>query len=731
MSGLVHVVARRFALLRGTLVVTAAALAMPALASAGVRIESRDVVPVTARSATSARPLAPRAAPFRFDMVGIHWLGSGSVRFRTARIGGVWSAWHAARPEGEDRPDAGSTEAQAEKGWKLGNPFWTGPAGRIQYRTTGDVRRIRAFFLWSPVTRTARASSARTVQPAVISRKAWGANEKIVRAKPEYADRLAFSVVHHTAGAQPTSKAQSAAIVRGIQTYHVQGNGWNDIGYNFLVDRFGEIFEGRGGGIARNVVGAHAMGFNTGSVGVAVIGTYTSSSITAAARNALVRLIAWRLDLAHVDPISKLNWRSGGNPRFAAGKVVRIRTVSGHRDTGYTSCPGNALYADLNGIAASIRARGLPKIYNPRAIGTLGGPVRFRAVVDPAKGWTVTVTDESDAVVASGSGTGTTVDWTWDSSNAPEQNYRWTISAGQARPGTGLIGPAPAPPPLALRSVSVTPTVVSPNGDGFNDTAALAFRVSAPAQVRVRIRVPSGGEVATAYPWTSVSAGSHKVTWNGRALTGDAIPDGDYVLRFEAERGAEDLTEDVPVVVDTTLAALAAKPKSFSPNGDGRADSTRLSFRIARAANVEVRIVKGDRRLAILHAGTLSAGAQTFTWNGRLSGKRAADGSYSAVVVATTTLGKRRLVRPLLLDTVRPRVTDLRAERVHHRTQVRFTLSEPGRVWIWFGGRFLSMYTRKSGRLTVARYVKADRVRIRSFDAAGNRSRIKSARVGA
>ena len=98
--------------------------------------------------------------------------------------------------------------------------------------------------------------------PKIILRKTWGANERIRRDDPDYASTLATAVVHHTAGASPRP-AQSAAIVRGIQAYHVLGNGWDDIGYNFLVDRFGQVFEGRYGGIERNVIGAHAQGFNS------------------------------------------------------------------------------------------------------------------------------------------------------------------------------------------------------------------------------------------------------------------------------------------------------------------------------------------------------------------------------------------------------------------------------------------------------------------------------------
>src|SRR5581483_1690954 len=107
----------------------------------------------------------------------------------------------------------------------------------------------------------------------------------------------------------------SAAIVRGIELYHVRANGWNDIGYNFLVDRYGQIFEGRAGGVDRNVIGAHAEGFNTGSVGVAVLGNYSSASLTPAAERSLVKLLAWRLDVAHVDPLGVVTRLSGGNAK--------------------------------------------------------------------------------------------------------------------------------------------------------------------------------------------------------------------------------------------------------------------------------------------------------------------------------------------------------------------------------------------------------------------------------
>src|SRR5207237_7256922 len=192
----------------------------------------------------------------------------------------------------------------------------------IRYRLTGQVRRLRAYFVHT----TAVAVPPRTLSiagsPLIVPRLGWSANERIRRAPPRYAPAVRFAVVHHTAGSNTYSRAQPPAIVRAIEIYHVLGNGWNDIGYNFLVDKYGQVYEGRYGGIARNVVGAHAQGFNTGSVGVALIGSYGSTAPSVAAVRALAALLAWRLDLAHVDPRSSLTYLSGGNARFPAGTPV-------------------------------------------------------------------------------------------------------------------------------------------------------------------------------------------------------------------------------------------------------------------------------------------------------------------------------------------------------------------------------------------------------------------------
>src|SRR3989475_3195152 len=284
------------------LVATLLFFAAPAAAFGGASLTMREV------PLHGERTLA--ATTMDFDMVGLHWQGTGTVQFRTRSLAGRWSPWRRADSEGEDLPNLGTGEARATGGWRVGNPYWTGSSDRIAYRLRGKVVRLRAYFVRSPEIRIPLRRVSLTGSPLLIDRETWGANEAIRRAPPSYAATLQFALVHHTAGTNSYTASQSAAIVRGIEVYHVKGNGWNDIGYNFLVDKYGQIFEGRYGGVDKNVVGAHSQGFNTGSVGVAVIRTYNSSPISAAAKSSLEKLLAWRPHVAHLHPLATLNYIS-------------------------------------------------------------------------------------------------------------------------------------------------------------------------------------------------------------------------------------------------------------------------------------------------------------------------------------------------------------------------------------------------------------------------------------
>jgi hypothetical protein len=689
------------------LAVIAAALVAPAVAHAEVTVSAREV-PLHGRS------LAAGAAPGVFDLVGLHWRGSGSVEFRTRSASGGWSAWRTAAPEAEDLPDAGSAETRATSGWRLGSPYWVGDSTAIRYRLHGRVSRLRAYFVDSPSDGLPPRRLSMAGSPAIIMRKSWGADEKIRRAAPTYATSIGFAVVHHTAGTNKYTASQSAAIVRGIEAYHVKGNGWNDIGYNFLVDRYGQVFEGRFGGVDKNVIGAHAEGFNTGSVGVAVIGTYSDAAPPVAAQTALANLLAWRLDVAHVDPLGTVTWPSGGNPRFPTGTPVFLRAISGHRDTGFTSCPGNALYARLKALATQVSALGLPKLYGPSATGGLGGLVNFRARLSQALPWTVTVTAPDGSVVASGSGTSADVDWTWDASTVAKARYAWSIAAGpDVRPATGFVGTAPVA--LALSKTSAKPTTISPNGDGQQDKATISYTLSTSATVTAVLRSPDGSQLATLF---SERRGPGTSTF---AFTADGVADGRYQIVLTATDGKTTVSKVIAVVVDRTVADWKLAPAAFSPNGDGRSDTVTFSYRLDRPASVRLDLKRDKQLVAPVFVGSLAAGPQTLSWDGIAPGGqgRLPDARYAAVLTTTTPLGTTAHSAWLRVDT---RAPSLRAISFRRLT---FRVSEPAVVTVVAGGRRIVKSVR-AGSFSLGR--TTGRVTASARDAAGNVSRVLRSR---
>jgi flagellar hook assembly protein FlgD len=690
--------------------------------AAGVRVVAREV-PV--RTAALERP---QRAPLQFEMVGLHWRGSGTVWFRTRSLTGVWSRWQPARPEAEDLPDRGTAESASRPGWKLGNPYWTDVSGAIEYRVRGNVSRLRAFFIQSAPDPTPLRVAARAGRPAIIRRSQWGADELIVRAAPDYAERVRFAVVHHTAGTNSYTAAQSAAIVRGIQRYHVLANGWNDIGYNFLVDKYGQIFEGRGGGIDRNVVGAHAQGFNTGSTGVSLLGTYSSSRISTAGRSALVKLLAWRLDVAHVDPLSRLTWISGGNPEYPAGTPVRLRAISGHRDTGPTSCPGTALYGQLPGIASSVAARGLPKLYDPEVAGGLGGNVRVTGRLSTTLPWTVTIRSGDGSLVASGRGSGTRVDWTWDASGTPFGTFTYTIEAGpDLRPWTASV---PGPPLLAVQSLRAAPAVLTPNGDGVGETTRISFSLTTAATATVEIVDGSGATVRRLANAWSFPAGVTRLLWDGRTGSGVLVPDGLYSVLVAAQSPGQSDSATKDLIVDRTLGHLAVAPRPFSPNGDGRRETTTVTFELARPATTRVLVLYRDQRIATLRsAADLQAGVQSFVWDGRTRwGTRAVDRRYAVRVEASTPLGTRLLSSRVRVDTTPPAVRIARAV-AGRRTSVTVVLGEAALLKVRFGASTVVWLDAAAGTHTISRAGVFRYVRAIAWDGAENRAATPRVRV--
>ena len=163
-------------------------------------------------------------------------------------------------------------------------------------------------------------------------------------------------MLHHTAGSNSYSAAGAAAEIRADYAYHTQSLGWCDLGYNFVVDRYGRIYEGRAGGVDQLVQGAHAIGVNGETFGVAALGNFDVAEPPAVMTTAITRLVAWKLGLSGIDPRAATTLTSAGNERFAAGAPIPVFGLTSHRDTWYTACPGQYLYAKMASLRSATAA---------------------------------------------------------------------------------------------------------------------------------------------------------------------------------------------------------------------------------------------------------------------------------------------------------------------------------------------------------------------------------------
>jgi N-acetylmuramoyl-L-alanine amidase-like protein/VCBS repeat protein len=328
-----------------------------------VGIAAKDSASLSAESGSASlrtaalTPAVPVASGI--SIVGATW-PEGTMP-ATARLlvrtstKGQWSAWQPLDDDDSHAPDPGTAEAAHERGGT--QPYVVTDASAVQVRldtTTGVAPADATVDVVDPGTSgadasvgtaTAGAAGAAATQPTIYSRAQWGADESLRHGEVLYGS-IQAAFVHHTVSQNNYTAAQVPAIIRGIYAFHVNGRGWNDIGYNFLVDRFGRIWEGRYGGITRPVVGAHTRDYNSNSFAMSAIGDYDVAHVPSAIVSAYERLFAWKLTLHGIPAI---------------GTVVlnghRINRISGHRDVGATACPGRYLYALLPTIRSGTSAR--------------------------------------------------------------------------------------------------------------------------------------------------------------------------------------------------------------------------------------------------------------------------------------------------------------------------------------------------------------------------------------
>ncbi|AUA13348.1 N-acetylmuramoyl-L-alanine amidase [Streptomyces malaysiensis subsp. malaysiensis] len=203
-----------------------------------------------------------------------------------------------------------------------------------------------------------KANAARysAPRPRIVTRAGWGADEKIRETGHVYSKTVKVAFIHHTVTGNKYSCSEAPSLLRSIYRYHVKSLGWRDYGYNFTIDKCGNIYEGRSGGVAKAVRGAHTLGFNTDSMGVAVLGTFSTQKPPAKAVTAIAKLTAWKLGLFKRNPRGTTHLVSGGGNKYKRGTSVKLDVIAGHRDGFATECPGERLHEKL-GSARKAAAR--------------------------------------------------------------------------------------------------------------------------------------------------------------------------------------------------------------------------------------------------------------------------------------------------------------------------------------------------------------------------------------
>ncbi|WP_030676035.1 peptidoglycan recognition protein [Streptomyces rimosus] len=190
-------------------------------------------------------------------------------------------------------------------------------------------------------------------RPAIVTRAGWGADEKLRERNFAYTRTVKAAFIHHSTTGNNYTCRQAPSVLRGIYRYHVKSSGWRDIGYNFLIDKCGTVYEGRAGGVTKPVKGAHTRGFNENTMGIAVLGTFENANPPTSAVSAAARLAAWKLGLYGMDPRTTTSLVSGGGNRYKKGTRARLHVISGHRDGFSTECPGDRLYRKLGSVRSS------------------------------------------------------------------------------------------------------------------------------------------------------------------------------------------------------------------------------------------------------------------------------------------------------------------------------------------------------------------------------------------
>lgn len=481
-----------------------AAQYLPPVAFQELSLKSYERTAVATSVVTTIQPIT--TVPI-FTLAGITWTGkvdSTSIFQVRVRENGVWSSWQNLTWSSEHGPDAGSVEAgQARMGT---DPLLTAPADAIEARVTNVTGTLptdlkldlsnsnltsqdrslltRRSVLGEAEPYVTSPQGAVVARPRIISRVEWGADETWRDADAAMGTGIIAGFMHHTASTNAYAADQGPAQMRALYAYYTKGLHYKDMAYSFLVDRYGNIYEGRSGcprvmttpcdGPSMPAVGAHTAAMNVNTFAVSVIGNYQTenppASNLAAITEAVASIMAWKIAPYGLKPDGYSDVPVGADPdnlsRYAEGDLAHIQTISGHRDVGRTVCPGQFLYPSLPKIRDRINQLLTPGIRDAAVTPTTvdvqsAKVVNLSAYVPAGAQWLMQVISDADgSVLHSQSGTATedgVVTSTWNRTNAqgaPVAEGRFKASIAMTVNGIAL--------PSATSTVVVTSAPTNP-----------------------------------------------------------------------------------------------------------------------------------------------------------------------------------------------------------------------------------------------------------------------------
>ncbi|MCU0282456.1 MAG: N-acetylmuramoyl-L-alanine amidase [Candidatus Nanopelagicales bacterium] len=559
------------------------------LQASGTGAAPVDVKPAAAVSLPVRRPaeLVAVAADRPFP--------AGSTIQVRVREAGRWTRWTTLHVEADHGPDPGTAEARRAR---FGSePMLTRSATRVQVRIDTPTGRLpkgtRITLVDAPSApsddRRGQVRAAAIGQPPIITRAQWGANESWRNRAPIYTSNLKAGFVHHTASTSNYSPAQAAAQVRAIYAYHTKSLGHSDIDYNFVVDRFGRLYEGRAGGIDQPVLGGHTAGFNAHTFAVVALGNFSTftppSGDMAAIRGSIAQLFAWKLGLHGVNPGATVRLESAGYikaTRYPKGSIATLPAVSSHQMVNYTACPGTSLQAQLGSIrsaaagASDVALTAASPTGRTVQAGSAGASFTASTTV-PVSSWTAEIlspcSDTPVRTIGGGAAPAGALPFSWDLRDAagqpvPPATYTvrvWAVAAdGTALPARGVATLAVAPVPGGAWGPCANASRVV--GDTTAGTSVLWGRIQAPG---ARTAVLTGAATTTAATAAGLAAaplarslGAPLLLTTGSALAGEVSTE----LRA---RGVTDVVvvggpDVVPAAAADAVAALGIRVRRIA-----------------------------------------------------------------------------------------------------------------------------------------------------------------------